>query len=313
MVTYTKTTRARWWGFVGIMAILAVFSGLLVYGFGGDATNGPLTLTKEGLTVRLTAARSITDGVELMYSPDRTSEDPEIYHISVPSIRNDDGVSLYVTSDAGTSGGIIAKIETDLSDLPESGSMHADLGSWIVSDPGLSGTSTFSLSQDISDEMPDSGESNTITVSGTISVGNRSYGITELVLDRRTEYEVFYLKVVPTNDAALKTELASTNVASVSLTDNASGSYAWVGTRTRWQESNRGEKRIAWQQLSFEGLPALTVSSFSLGITGGGNVVGPFVFENAVVVSEETGSSGTPQGPGSGSESPTGPTGEVGK
>ena len=312
-MTYTKTTRARWWGFVSIMAILAVFSGLLVYGFGGDATNGPLTLTKEGLTVRLTAARSISDGVELTYSPDRTSEDPEIYHISVPSIRYDDGMSLDVTSDVGTSGGIIAKVDADTRDLPEDGSVDVDLGSWLVSDPGLYGTSTFSLGQNISDEMPDNGASNKITVSGAISVGNRSYGITELVLDRRTEYEVFNLKVIPTNDAAQKTELASTNVASVSLTDNASGSYKWVGTRTRWQESNRGAKRIAWQQLSFEGLPALTVSSFSLSITGGGKVVGPFVFEDAMVVSEDTGSSGTPQGPGSGSESPTGPTGEVGK
>ena len=192
--------------------------------------------------------------------------------------------------------------------------MDVHLGSWLVSDSNLSGTSVISLNENISDAMPDGGASNTITASGALSVNSGSYNLTELVLDRRTEYENFYLKIVPVDEAAQKTELASTKAAQVSLSDNVHNTYRWVGTRTRWQESNGGEKTIAWQQISFEGLPASSASSFSLRITGGGKVAGPFIFENASVVSEDAVSNGAPNEPGSGdseSQSPGGSTGNT--
>ena len=313
-MAYIGTVRRRWLGFIGVVTVLAILVGILVHSSGSEASIPP-TITKDGLTVRLTSARSVTDGLELMYSHDQVAGAPGIYHISVPNIRHDNGVILDVTSNAITNGGALAKVDAGPTSLPFDGSIDVDLGSWLVSDPTISATSNVSLNQDIADAMPDSGASKTLTASGSLSANGRSYNITELVMDRRSEYEVFHLKIVPANEFAQKTELASTKVASVTLTDNFGRSYLWIGTRTRWQEANGGDKSVAWQQLSFDGLPASTASSFSLSVTGGGNVAGPFIFENAVVVSEGIEPDLTPEGPGSGgpeSRTPVGPTGNAG-
>ncbi len=312
-MAYIRTVRSRWLGFIGVATVLAILVGILVYSSGSEASSPP-TITKDGLTVRLTSARSVTDGLELMYSHDQALGSHGVYHISIPKIRYDNGVTLDVTSNAITSGGALAKVDAGPTNLPVGGSIDVDLGSWLVSDPTISATSNVSLNQDIADAMPDSGASKTITVSGSISANSRSYNIAELVMDRRTEYEVFHLKIVPANEFAQKTELASTKVASVTLTDNFGRSYLWIGTRTRWQEANGGDKSIAWQQLSFDGLPASTASSFSLSVIGGGNVAGPFIFEDAAVVSEDVEPNLTPEGPGSSgpeSRTPSGPTGST--
>ena len=97
----------------------------------------------------------------------------------------------------------------------------------------------------------------------------------------------FNLTLSPANNLASKTEMASGGVANVTLTDDAGNAYEWLSTRTRWSKS-QDSRAVEWQQLTFQRVPPGSVSTLALDITGGGTVVGPFVFKDVRLVSGDS-------------------------
>ena len=56
-------------------------------------------------------------------------------------------------------------------------------------------------------------------------------------------------------------------------------------SRTGWNK-DPDSRTVAWQQLSFEGAHSGLSSTLTLSVTGGGEAVGPFVFEDIRLVPE---------------------------
>lgn len=114
-------------------------------------------------------------------------------------------------------------------------------------------------------------------------IGDRKYRVAKLVVFPTD----FRLWIEPVNEAARRTVLTD-----ATLTDNTGGIYKHVGGSTSFDDlSPRGHE---WRQFRFIGIIPESKTALTLGIQGGETVVGPFVFEDVRVASDEAPAGATP-------------------
>ncbi len=244
------------------------------------------TLTIGDITVELSESVKTADGLDIGYTYRPSKADMVVHPIGVPEIRSSETA-------VGARKGVVNSRNNFTASFPwnpgKSGyneTADISLGSFVVSKPDIFGSARIELGTDYASGIPASEQSASVSLDTDLHVGERHYRITDMTLLRDTEsagFSTFKLTLHPVNDSAGNTEIASGGKASVVLTDDAGNTYQWLGTRTHWSKS-RNSRNVAWQQLTFEGTLPPSVSTLSLDITGGGNVAGPFVFEDVRVV-----------------------------
>ena len=319
MKNFARGKRAQ----LGVIFALGIFAMLLslvvvattVMAQTDDATlTVGRSLTIGDITVELSEITETPDGLDIRHTYRTARSDTDAYLIGVPEIRTGEA---WVGARKGVRAGDNS-LTTNIpwrSEVPGYGEVASvNLGSFVVSTPDISGSAQIALGADYASDIVTEDLSVEIPLNADLRMGSRHYRITKMILVRNpdaADFRDFRLTITPVNEAADKTELAAGGPAAVTLTDNNGNAYAWLGARTRWDNSPTS-RTIEWQQLTFEGLPPSATSALTLNIRGGGDVVGPFVFESVRLVSEdiEQTESATPVIPG-GSGGPEGPPGSV--
>ena len=114
-------------------------------------------------------------------------------------------------------------------------------------------------------------------------IGDRKYRVAKMIVFPTD----FRLWIEPVNESARRTVLED-----ATLIDNTGNTYRHVGGSTSFDDlSPRGHE---WRQFRFIGIIPEPKTSLTLGIQGGETVVGPFVFEDVRVASDEAPAGATP-------------------
>ena len=161
------------------------------------------------------------------------------------------------------------------------------LGSYLVP-ANVSGSVTIDLGTAYKAAMENpSNDGPTIApLDTTFSIGDRKYRVAKMIV-----FPIeFRLWIEPVNEAARRTDLGK-----AILVDNTGNPYKYTGGRTAFD--NLSPKGHEWRQFIFIGIIPESKTSLTLDIQGGENIVGPFVFEDVRVVSDET-SAAPPQAAG---------------
>ena len=162
--------------------------------------------------------------------------------------------------------------------LPSPGEdVNMSLGAFIVADTSLTGSVEIPLAS--------VSEDGTLSPQPELSIGNRKYAIISLVLQQ----EQLNITVQPRNEAAERSTLGVAADAPVEaiLTDDTGNSYTNLWGSMEFEPFSQ---TLVSQEIVFDGGQEGRLSSvtkFTLTIRGGGNIVGPFVFENVGLVSED--------------------------
>lgn len=107
-------------------------------------------------------------------------------------------------------------------------------------------------------------------------IGDRKYRVAKMIV-----FPIeFRLWIEPVNEAARQTDLGK-----VTLVDNTGNPYEYIGGRTTYD--NLSPKGHQMRQFIFIGIIPESKTSLTLTIQGGENIVGPFVFEDVRVVSDD--------------------------
>ena len=126
----------------------------------------------------------------------------------------------------------------------------------------------------------------TAPLDAEFSIGDRKYRVAKMIVFP-TDFRIW---VEPVNESARRTALTG----KATLVDNAGNIYMHVGGSTSFDDlSPRGHQ---WSQTLFSGILPKSITSLTLDIQGGETVVGPFVFEDVRVVSDEAAGTATPTG-----------------
>ena len=124
----------------------------------------------------------------------------------------------------------------------------------------------------------------TVPLNSEFSIGDRNYRVSQIRVFPRD----FRVWVEPANQSARRTALIAEDV---TLTDNTGATYMHINYATEFDNlSPRGHD---WHQFVFSGFLSKSTTSLTLTFRGGMTVVGPFVFEDVRVVSDEA-PAGTP-------------------
>ncbi len=241
-----------------------------------------LTQTIGGFTVELTAIKDTADGIEVKKSYQTNIPLENYLSVGSPEIRYSNGVTD----------------SADGASLPAPGEdVDISLGSFIVADTSLTGSVDIPLSS-----VSESGD---LSPQPELLVGSKRYAITSL-LSAETQTTI---SVKPLNQAAQYGIVGVGANAPVDaiLSDSAGKSYHFFFGSMEFHPFNQALEK---QTLVFAGIDLANLPSsevLTLTIRGGGNIVGPFVFENVHVVSEtapvETHQ--VPGGPGAGEATTT--------
>ena len=152
------------------------------------------------------------------------------------------------------------------------------LGSYLVP-ANVSGSVTIDLGtayKTAMDNPPNDGPT-IVPLDTRFSIGERQYRVAKMIVFPTN----FRLWVEPANDAAKRTDL----IGKATLVDNTGNPYKYTGGETTFDNSSpRGHE---WRQFIFTGIIPESKTSLTLDIQGGENIVGPFVFEDVRVVSDE--------------------------
>ncbi len=116
------------------------------------------------------------------------------------------------------------------------------------------------------------------------SIGDRKYRVAKVVVFPMD----FRLWIEPVNESARRTDL----VGDATLVDNTGNPYKHIGGSTSFD--NLSPKGHEWRQILFSGILPKSTTSLTLDVQGGENIVGPFVFEDVRVVSDEAAGTATP-------------------
>ena len=151
------------------------------------------------------------------------------------------------------------------------------LGSYLVP-ANLSGEVTINLGTAYKTAManqPNDGPT-IVPLNTEFSIGERTYRIAKMIV-----FPIeFRLWIEPVNEAARQTDLGK-----ATLVDNTGNPYKYIGGRTTYDKlSPKGHER---RQFIFIGIIPESKTSLTLNVQGGENIVGPFVFEDVRVVSDE--------------------------
>lgn len=237
-----------------------------------------LTQTIGGFTVELTAIEDTADGIEVKQSYQTDIPLKSYLPVGSPEIRYSNGAT---------------ESEFDAS-LPAPGEeVDISLGSFIVADTSLTGVVDIPLSSRT--------ESGDLSPQPELLVGSKRYAVTSLRFETFSGFEGMRVIVdtKPLNRAAEYGMLGivASSPAHATLTDGDGSVYDVAFGSAEFAPFNQA---LTGQSLMFEGTERKRFSSgdiLTLSIRGAGNIVGPFVFENAQVVSE-TAPAETPQVPG---------------
>ena len=261
-------------------------------------------LTIGNVTVELEQTKHSAETLELEYSY-RTSLPDEIIHpmLNGYSITRADGSVIDFSSSApiveNDEIGIF-KIDLDTA-IPESGeTLDISLGSYIIPAPSdvmgmarIDFSPDFGTIHDTARNAPGAATPPEIPLKTELKIAERLYQVTKITVLPVS----FQLEIIPVNEAARKVELFGVDLsAEATLSDNAGGVYYLEGGSTDFDDlSPRGHIS---QRLVFQGIVPPSVTSLTLNVRGGGEIVGPFVFGNVGLVSEDIIPSGTPESPG---------------
>ena len=174
--------------------------------------------------------------------------------------------------------------------------VDVSLGTYLIP-ANVSGNVTIDLgtAYKTATEDPTDG-SITAPINAEFSIGDRKYRVAKILIFPTD----FRLWIEPVNEPARRTALVANEA---TLTDNTGNTYKHAGGDTAYDNlSPRGHK---WHQFIFIGILPESKTSLTLTIQGGENIVGPFVFEDVRVVSDEAGAGAAAGGsatPGGASE-----------
>ena len=231
-----------------------------------------LTQTIGGFTVELTAIEDTADGIEVKQSYQTDIPLKSYLPVGSPEIRYSNGAT---------------ESEFDAS-LPAPGEdVDISLGSFIVADTSLTGVVDIPLSS--------RSESGDLSPQPELLVGNKRYAITSL-LSAETQTTISVKPLNQTAQYGIVGVGANAPVDAI-LSDSAGKSYHFFFGSMEFDPFNQA---LEMQTLVFAGIDLANLPSsevLTLTIRGGGNIVGPFIFENVQVVSE-TAPAETPQVPG---------------
>ena len=168
------------------------------------------------------------------------------------------------------------------------------LGSFIVAKPDITSTVNIPLGIEYANIVSGDSESNELSLQVDFSVGEAQFRITTLTLHTLG----LSLLLVPLNESAKKIVLGTgTGVpAHAMLTDDRNSVFSYQGGAISWDDTPHSQL-AQWQSFDFSGVPVANATSMTLRISGGAKVVGPFVFDNIALVSEDI-TPGTPVAPG---------------
>lgn len=169
--------------------------------------------------------------------------------------------------------------------IPSSGeNLTASLGVYEIPASDDTGDITLNL---VGEKRRNERGLNEIPTQAEFSVGNRRYRIPVIEVFP-TKLQIF---IEPANEAARRTHYGA-NLDEISLTDATGFSYPQSGgIQTSFDNhSPVGFKNV---RMRFTGIIPESVSSLTLRIRGGREMIGPFVFEDVRVIP-----AGTPQAPG---------------
>lgn len=151
------------------------------------------------------------------------------------------------------------------------------LGSYLVP-ASVSGSVTIDLGtayKTAMDNPPNDGPT-IAPLDAEFWIGDRKYRVAKMIV-----FPIeFRLWIEPVNEAARQTDLGK-----ATLVDNTGNPYKYIGGRTTYD--NLSTKGHQMRQFIFIGIIPESTTSLTLDIQGGENIVGPFVFEDARVVSDE--------------------------
>ena len=245
------------------------------------------SLTIGEVTVTLEQIRHSPDTLGAKYSY-HTSDpkldiDPMINGFNVT--RADGSVNDFQYAVRTEDGSEIINFDID-SKIPGGGeNVNVSLGSYITHSQDITGSVAISLGTEYATALSKENETNgpvRVPLNAELVTGNKRYRISEMLVFPQT----FRLWVYPANEAARSTVWGViAQKATATLTDNTGASYEYLGGDASFDDlSPRGQE---WQQFIFSGRILPSVSSLTLTIRGGGEIVGPFVFDNIALVSED--------------------------
>ena len=245
------------------------------------------TLTIGDVTVELEEIKRSPDTLAAKYSYQVSDPNLEVDQMinGFDLIRADGSIEDLQRASRTDDGSEI--VNFDLSTrIPELGeNVGISLGSYIVAAPEISGSVMIPLSSEYATALSKESETNgpvRIPLRAEMSIGDKRYNVAEMLVFPQK----FRLWVYPSNEAARSTELGVIAPAAIAtLTDNTGASYRYVGGDTAFDDlSPRGHK---WRQFIFLGRVLPSVASLTFNVKGGADIVGPFVFDNIALVSED--------------------------
>ena len=282
---------------LGIIVAVVGFAAAAFYANRASAQehpeNGPFpqtgrTKTIGDITVTLTEVTKEDQVVGVQYSyrvnePDISEEEvlafgaPKLMHPDGSVSRLQDNIRVNETTE-------IFKFDLQ-SNIPGAEDLiDVQVGWYVIPRHSISSTANIAIGSEYASAMQGEAAFIEVDLSANMSAGDRTYQITKLFLDKGIG---FGLIVVPTNDKAKKMALGSVGPMEVSLTDNLGTVYSFVGSSSGTIETSAGIE-VESQQFNF--LSEVNSAATSLTLTiqgGGGEVVGPFVFDNIALVSED--------------------------
>ena len=277
--------------FSAILVLFAVLAGptaclsddrTITSDIAGDALSIDRSITIGDVTVALSQAVGTDERIEIRHSYQAVNADVALYPVGLPDILNDQESIARIDKTVAESGNHFVTTFVWRRNAGDTDTADIYLGSLVVSEPELSGEGQIVLGEEYRSGIATESHYAEVPLSDDISVGDRQYRVTEMALLREQdspEFTSFILTIRPVNESASVTELASVVGNGVSLTDDAGHSYRWLGTTTRWNHSLES-RTVAWQEIKFAGSPQVSGGLLSLGLRGAGVVVGPFVFED---------------------------------
>ena len=234
------------------------------------------SLTIDGVTVVMDSiTHSARDfWVAYSYSSSATGVDPTQMITGISLTRADDTLTLSNSSKAG-----LERFPLE-SRIPggEGELVDVSLGTYLIP-ANVSGSVTIDLGTAYKNrDGKFIRRPITAPLDEEFSIGDKKYRVSNVRVFP-TEFRIW---IEPVNESARRTALIAEEAI---LTDNAGNTYRYVGGSTSFDNLlPRGHER---REFRFIGILLKSTTSLTLSIKGGRTVVGPFVFEDVRVVSDE--------------------------
>lgn len=220
------------------------------------------SLTIGDFTVNFVQAKDTANGLRLSRTYETNIPETDYLPIGSYAIRYPNG-SIALADD-----GLLPGAENDL---------DVSLGSFLVPDYGLTGSVDIPLAS--------LSESGGVSPEPELSIGEKIYRITHVSFAG----DQIAISVQPISESAKRSLLGVAADAPVdaTLTDDAGKSYGFLFGSMNFEHFDQA---VDTQELAFYGIERESLSSatkLTLTVRGGGEIVGPFVFDNIALVSED--------------------------